>query len=192
MPGCHKESHNRESYQNVDLKMSAQPTKKQNLEVIKNRLQVESLPTKFKDLSAKAIARFATHPELDSAIQVIIEQNTTIKSANGRRLVAENESESLRSKLAQFLNPSKSEIVQLWGKLFGKVRKSDDEVLNNMGALSNETYNRTLIDTKNEVDDLVRDAQHTNAQLQIAKKLMSSQQIKQLGIEYKKWCDNSN
>lgn len=127
--------------------MPPDPTKKQNLEVIKNRLQVKNLPTKFKDLSAKAIALFANHPELDSAVQVTIEQNDTIKSANGRRLVAEN-------KLAEFLNPSKSEIVRLWHKLFGKVTKTDDEVLGEIGAVSKESVREDL----DKTEQIVRDA----------------------------------
>ncbi|NJP21048.1 MAG: hypothetical protein HC763_20935 [Hydrococcus sp. CRU_1_1] len=96
--------------------MLAKRSKKQNLEVIKIRLQVRSLPIKFKELPANAIALFADHPELDSAIQVIIDQNNTIKNANGRRLDAENQVERLKHKLFQasqdFINPSKSEIIQ--------------------------------------------------------------------------------
>lgn len=170
--------------------MPAQRTKEQNLEVIKTRLQVKSLPSKFEGLSANAIALFANHPELDSAIQAIIDQNTTNKTSNGRRLAAENQVKSLQSKLEQFLNPSKSFIVQLWCKHFGKATKDDDETLKPMGVLPNEIHNLTVMDAKKGVDDLVQDAKHIDAQLQIAKKLMSQNQIKQLGIEYKRWCNN--
>ncbi|NJK50512.1 hypothetical protein HC931_22435 [Candidatus Gracilibacteria bacterium] len=125
--------------------MLAKRSKKQNLEVIKIRLQVRSLPIKFKELPANAIALFADHPELDSAIQVIIDQNNTIKNANGRRLDAENQVERLKHKLFQasqdFINPSKSEIIQGLKKLFNKdkVTKADDKILNEIGAVSKET-----------------------------------------------------
>jgi hypothetical protein len=133
--------------------MPTQRTKKQNLEVIKTRLQVHNLPSKFEGLSANVISIFADNPELDSAIRVIIEQNDTNKRANGRRAAAENKAESLQSKLEQFLNPSKSEIVQLWSKFFGKATKADDEILGEIGAVSNETVREDLDKAKQMVQD---------------------------------------
>jgi hypothetical protein len=168
--------------------MPANPTRTQNLERIKTRLKVRDLPSKIKnDLPAKTIAIFANYPELDSVVRVIIDQNKKNKTANGRRAAAENKTEELESKLARFLNPSKSEIVQLWSKFFGKATTADDDTLNDIGAVSIETYNQTIFDINEEVSDYVEDSEHINAQLQIAKKLMSSDQIKKLGIEYKKW-----
>jgi hypothetical protein len=168
--------------------MPANPTRTQNLERIKTRLKVRDLPSKIKnDLPAKTIAIFANDPELDSVVRVIIDQNKKNKTANGRRAAAENKTEELESKLARFLNPSKSEIVQLWSKFFGKATTADDDTLNDIGAVSHETYNQTIFDTNKEVSDYVEDIKHINAQLQIAKELMSSDQIKKLGIKYKKW-----
>lgn len=124
--------------------MASNRTKNQNLELIKTRLQVEKLPSKFKDLSSKVIAIFADEPSLDPAIQVIIEQNNTIKSANGRRLVAENRVESLKLKIEEFINPSKSEIIKLWQKFFGKATQTDDEVLSEIGVISKETARQDI------------------------------------------------
>lgn len=170
--------------------MPANPNKTQNLEIIKTRLKVRDLPSKIKNaLPAKTIAIFANTPELDSVIQIVIDQNKKNKTANGRRDVAEKKAARLESKLAQFLNPSKSEIVQLWSKFFGKAATADDDTLNNIEAVSKETYNQTILDTNEGVCDYIKDIEHAHAQLQIAKKLMSLDQIKQLGIEYKKWCD---
>lgn len=112
--------------------MASQRTKNQNIEVIKNRLNVKALPSKFKSLPAQQIAIFTENPQLDAAIQIIIDQNETIKSANGRRLVAEN-------RVAEFFNLSKSELLQLWNKLFGKVTQEDDPLLREMGAISRGT-----------------------------------------------------
>jgi hypothetical protein len=98
-------------------------TKKQNLEIIKSRLQVSSLPSKFENLPVNTIAIFVDNPDLDLAIQIIIEQNNTIKSANGRRLVAENKVELLLNKLKKSVNLTKSEIAKLWIKLFGKATR---------------------------------------------------------------------
>ncbi|MBF2019721.1 MAG: hypothetical protein IGR93_06335 [Hydrococcus sp. C42_A2020_068] len=141
--------------------MPAQRTKQQNLEVIKTRLKVHNLPSKFKALSANAIALFADNPELDSAIQVIIDQNDTIKNANGRRLDAENQVERFKLKLAQasqdFVNPSKSEIVQSLKKLFGKdkVTKADDTILSEIGAVSKESVREDL----DKAGQIVKDAE---------------------------------
>lgn len=124
--------------------MASNRTKSQNLELIKTRLQVDNLPSKFKALSSKVIALFADEPSLDPAIKVIIEQNNTIKSANGRRLVAENRVESLKLKVEEFINPSKSEIIKLWQKFFGKATQTDDEVLREIGVISKETARQDI------------------------------------------------
>lgn len=166
MSACNSANHNGKSHQNIDKKMPAQRTKKQNLEIIKTRLQVHNLPSKFKALSENAIAIFADNPELDSAIQVIIDQNDTIKNANGRRLAAENQVERLKHQLVRvgqdFVNPSKSEIVQSLKKLFGKdkVIKADDALLSEIGAVSKETA----------LEDLKKSEQIVEQAIEIAEK----------------------
>ena len=124
--------------------MTSNRTKNQNLDLIKTRLQVDNLPSKFKALSSRVIKIFADDPSLDPAIKVIIDQNNTIKSANGRRLVAENRVESLKSKLQEFISPSKSEIIKLWQKLFGKATQTDDQVLREIGVVSQETVRQDM------------------------------------------------
>lgn len=128
-------------------------TKKQNLEIIKSRLQVHSLPNKFESLPANTVVVFADNPDLDLVIQIIIEQNNTIKSANGRRLVAENKVESIRLKLKDSIDFTKSGIANLWLKLFGKAIKADDEFLREIGATSNESVKEDLAKMENIVND---------------------------------------
>lgn len=139
---------------NIELKMSTKLTKKENLKTIKIRLKINNLPSKIDRLSADAIAILAKQPELDPVLQIIIEQNNTIKTSNGRRLVAENKADSLQARLAEFLNPSKSEIVQLWNKLFGKVTKDDDAIMNEIGAVSKESVREDM----EKVEKIVQDA----------------------------------
>ncbi|MDJ0716248.1 MAG: hypothetical protein QNJ54_18790 [Prochloraceae cyanobacterium] len=135
--------------------MPAKPTKSKNFEVIKTRLKVHNLPSKFKNLPSRMIAIFADSPELDPVIEIIIEQNNTIRSANGRRLVAENTVESLKLKFKQFVNPDKSEIVQLWSKFFGKATKNDDQFLKHIGAISKETARKDLEKAEQVVDESI-------------------------------------
>ncbi|MGK7942292.1 MAG: hypothetical protein AB4062_19455 [Crocosphaera sp.] len=124
--------------------MTSNRTKIQNLELIRTRLQVTKLPSKFKALPSRTIVIFADDPALDPAIQIIIDQNNTIKSANGRRLVAENRVETLKLKLEEFINPSKSEIIKLWCKFFGKATQTDDKVFSEIGVISKETARQDL------------------------------------------------
>ena len=133
--------------------MPAKRTKKQNLELIRTRLKVNNLPSKFKALSSTAIAIFADSPELDSAIKVIIEQNSTIKSATGRRLAAETKLESMKLRVEEFINPNKSEIIQVWRKFFDKVTKNDDRILNQIGAISKETAREDLEKAEQVLDE---------------------------------------
>ncbi|MDJ0732036.1 MAG: hypothetical protein QNJ33_18825 [Crocosphaera sp.] len=135
--------------------MASNRTKSQNLELIKTRLQVDNLPSKFKALSSNVIAIFAEEPSLDPAIQVIIDQNNTIKSANGRRLVAENRVESLKLKIEEFINPSKSELIKLWQKFFGKATQTDDEVLREIGVVSQETARQDIEKAEKVVEEAI-------------------------------------
>jgi hypothetical protein len=128
-------------------------TKKQNLEIIKSRLQVSSLPSKFENLPVNTIAIFVDNPDLDLAIQIIVEQNSTIKSANGRRLVAENKVELLLNKLKKSVTLTKSEIAKLWIKLFGKATKADDDFLREIGATSNESVREDLERAEQAISD---------------------------------------
>jgi hypothetical protein len=139
--------------------MSTQPTKAENLKNIKTRLQTRNLPSKIIQLSAGAIAILVQNPELDPLLQIIIEQNNTIKVGNGRRLAAENKADSLQAKLAEFLNPSKSEIIQLWNQLFGKVTKDDDGILGEMGAVSKESVREDLEIAEKIIEDATDIAQ---------------------------------
>lgn len=61
--------------------MSPNRTKKQNLEIIQTRLNLKTLPSRFKNLSATVIAIFADSPALDPAVEVIITQNDIISFA---------------------------------------------------------------------------------------------------------------
>jgi hypothetical protein len=128
-------------------------TKRQNLEIIRSRLQVRSLPSKFENLPANTLMLFADRPDLDLVIQIIIEQNNTIKSANGRRLVAENKVELILLKLKDSIDFTKSGIASLWLKLFGKATKADDEFLREIGATSNESVKEDLDKMENIVSD---------------------------------------
>ncbi|MEA5573340.1 hypothetical protein [Calothrix sp. UHCC 0171] len=139
--------------------MSTQPTKTENLRIIKTRLKTSNLPNKIIQLSAGTITILAQKPELDPVIQIIIDQNNTIKASNGRRLAAENKADSLQAKLLEFLNPSKSEIIQLWSKLFGKVTKDDDGILDELGAVSKESVREDLEVAEKIIEDATDIAQ---------------------------------
>lgn len=144
--------------------MPANPSRTQNLEIIKTRLKVRDLPSKIKnDLPAKTIAIFANTPELDSVIQIIIDQNDTIKRFGGRRLDAENKLEKLKFQLAKtgkvLIDPSKSEIIQCFKNLFGKVTEADDPILREIDAISKESALQDLETSEKKVDEAINIAQ---------------------------------
>lgn len=80
-------------------------------------------------------------------IKIFVERNEkaeTNKRLNETNFGLNSKLKSLNNKLKSFTDLSKSEIIQGFKKLFGKVTKDDDEILNEIGATSNESVREDL------------------------------------------------
>ncbi|AFZ46510.1 hypothetical protein Cyast_0531 [Cyanobacterium stanieri PCC 7202] len=116
--------------------------------------------TNLRFLNKKELQAFLENDQFtisnESLLKIFVERNE--RADINKRL--NNDNFGLRAKLKSFTKNmtdwSKSEIVQQFKSIFGRVKKEDDQLLKEIGAISTETAREDLEKAEKVVDDAKR------------------------------------